>query len=54
MTSVAEHFCYMCLLDRPITGLSYERFTAISYKFKLSTYIKESDVQVSMHHDKFL
>jgi len=37
-----------------IAGLSYERFTAISYKFKLPTYIQEFDIQVTMHHDKFL
>jgi hypothetical protein len=39
--SVAEHFWNICLLDRATAGLSYERFIAISYKFKLPTYIQE-------------
>jgi hypothetical protein len=38
---VTEHFCYICLLCRAIAGLSYGRFIAIRYKFKLSTYIQE-------------
>jgi len=38
---VAEHFLFICLLDRAIADLRYERFIAIRYKFKLLTYIQE-------------
>jgi len=38
--NVAKHFWNICLLGRVIAG-SYRRFIAISYKFKLPTYIQE-------------
>jgi len=40
--SVAEHFWHICLLGSATAGLSYERFVAIHYKFKLPTYIQET------------
>jgi len=38
---VAEHFWYICLLGISIAGLSYGRFVAIRYQFKLLTYVQE-------------
>ena len=40
--SVPEHFLYIKkILGRAIAGLSYGRFIAIRYKFRLPTYIQE-------------
>jgi len=39
---VAEHLWYICLLGRATAGLSYERYIAIRYTFKLPTYIQET------------
>ena len=39
--TLAQHFWYICLLVKAIAGLSYGRFIATSYKFKLPTYIQE-------------
>jgi len=39
--NVAKHLWYICLFGRAISNLSYRWFAAISYTFKLPTYIQE-------------